>query len=123
MLTSFSAGFQEVEEVGPLVHRPRESLCVIPITHFYFLYHFQQNKEEHNKASCSSSADAFCHEHGVTFLTTITDKFEVAFGAEGETVSLGCTVIVYPTVKNYQPEVVWYRDCKYQTEGAIVPDG
>uniref|UniRef100_H3DMS3 Myomesin 1a (skelemin) n=1 Tax=Tetraodon nigroviridis TaxID=99883 RepID=H3DMS3_TETNG len=53
---------------------------------------------------------AFCAEHGVTFLTTITDKFEVAFGTEGETVSLGCTVIVYPTVKNYQPEVVWYRD-------------
>uniref|UniRef100_H2SJR3 Myomesin 1a (skelemin) n=1 Tax=Takifugu rubripes TaxID=31033 RepID=H2SJR3_TAKRU len=60
--------------------------------------------------SFSSSADAFCSEYGVTFLTTITDKFEVAFGAEGETMSLGCTVIVYPTVKNYQPEVVWYRD-------------
>uniref|UniRef100_A0A674N6H1 Myomesin 1a (skelemin) n=1 Tax=Takifugu rubripes TaxID=31033 RepID=A0A674N6H1_TAKRU len=54
--------------------------------------------------------NAFCSEYGVTFLTTITDKFEVAFGAEGETMSLGCTVIVYPTVKNYQPEVVWYRD-------------
>uniref|UniRef100_A0A3Q3WUB1 Myomesin 1a (skelemin) n=1 Tax=Mola mola TaxID=94237 RepID=A0A3Q3WUB1_MOLML len=52
----------------------------------------------------------FSHEHGVTFETTILDKFEVAFGTEGETLSLGCTVIVYPTVKNYQPEVVWYRD-------------
>ncbi|XP_068604733.1 myomesin 1a (skelemin) [Brachionichthys hirsutus] len=52
----------------------------------------------------------FCHEHGVTFETTIIDKFEVAFGHEGGTLSLGCTVIVYPTVKNYQPEVVWYRD-------------
>lgn len=59
-----------------------------------------------------SSADGFCSEHGVTFETTIIDKFEVAFGTEGETLSLGCTVIVYPTVKNYQPEVVWYRDCK-----------
>ncbi|KAM6990088.1 myomesin 1a (skelemin) isoform 1-T1 [Tautogolabrus adspersus] len=52
----------------------------------------------------------FCAEHGVTFETTIIDKFEVAFGSEGETMSLGCTVIVYPTVKKYQPEVVWYRN-------------
>uniref|UniRef100_A0A7N8YJ58 Myomesin 1a (skelemin) n=1 Tax=Mastacembelus armatus TaxID=205130 RepID=A0A7N8YJ58_9TELE len=54
--------------------------------------------------------NGFCHEHGVTFETTIIDKFEVAFGREGETLSLGCTVIVYPTVKKYQPEVVWYRN-------------
>lgn len=59
-----------------------------------------------------SSADGFCSEHGVTFETTIIDKFEVAFGSEGETMSLGCTVIVYPTVKKYQPDVVWYRNCK-----------
>ncbi|KAG7274942.1 hypothetical protein CRUP_033614 [Coryphaenoides rupestris] len=52
----------------------------------------------------------FCAEHGVTFETTFIDKFEVAFGREGETLSLGCTVIVYPTIKNYQPDVVWYRD-------------
>ncbi|XP_057712473.1 myomesin 1a (skelemin) isoform X2 [Corythoichthys intestinalis] len=52
----------------------------------------------------------FCTEHGVTFRTTILDKFQVAFGREGETLSLGCTVIVYPTVKNYKPEVVWYRN-------------
>ncbi|XP_047445389.1 myomesin 1a (skelemin) isoform X2 [Mugil cephalus] len=52
----------------------------------------------------------FCPEHGVTFETTIIDKFEVAFGREGETLSLGCTVIIYPTVKKYQPEVVWYRN-------------
>uniref|UniRef100_A0AAQ5Z6R8 Myomesin 1a (skelemin) n=1 Tax=Amphiprion ocellaris TaxID=80972 RepID=A0AAQ5Z6R8_AMPOC len=49
-------------------------------------------------------------DHGVTFETTIIDKFEVAFGREGETMSLGCTVIIYPTVKKYQPEVVWYRN-------------
>lgn len=90
----------------------------------------KKNRKENNKEfstnlmKCfSSSADAFCFEHGVTFLTTITDKFEVAFGAEGETMSLGCTVIVYPTVKNYQPEVVWYRDCKCQSEGTLVPGG
>nr|XP_020447119.1 M-protein, striated muscle-like isoform X2 [Monopterus albus] len=52
----------------------------------------------------------FCPEHGVTFNATIIGKFEVAFGYEGETLSLGCTVIVYPTVKKYQPEVVWYRN-------------
>lgn len=52
----------------------------------------------------------FCPEHGVTFKTSIIDKFEVAFGREGETLSLGCTVIIYPTVKKYQPEVVWYRN-------------
>ncbi|XP_014916240.1 myomesin 1a (skelemin) isoform X2 [Poecilia latipinna] len=52
----------------------------------------------------------FCPEHGVTFHTSIIDKFEVAFGREGETLSLGCTVIIFPTVKKYQPEVVWYRN-------------
>uniref|UniRef100_A0A669E2P5 Myomesin 1a (skelemin) n=1 Tax=Oreochromis niloticus TaxID=8128 RepID=A0A669E2P5_ORENI len=57
------------------------------------------------------SRGSFKHpEHGVTFETTIIDKFEVAFGSEGETLSLGCTVIIYPTVKKYQPEVVWYRN-------------
>uniref|UniRef100_A0A3B4YWB3 Myomesin-1-like n=1 Tax=Stegastes partitus TaxID=144197 RepID=A0A3B4YWB3_9TELE len=53
-------------------------------------------------------------EHGVTFETAIIDKFEVAFGSEGETMSLGCTVIIFPTVKKYQPEVVWYRNCKLE---------
>lgn len=62
--------------------------------------------------SFSVSVDGFSPEHGVTFETTIIDKFEVAFGSEGETLSLGCTVIIYPTVKKYQPEVVWYRNCK-----------
>lgn len=52
----------------------------------------------------------YCPEHGVTFQTTIIDKFEVAFGSEGETLSLGCTVIIYPTVKKYQPDIVWYRN-------------
>ncbi|CAL1580333.1 unnamed protein product [Knipowitschia caucasica] len=52
----------------------------------------------------------FSAEHGVTFYTTIIDKFEVAFGREGETLSLGCSVIIFPTVKNYQPDVIWYRD-------------
>uniref|UniRef100_A0A665WU44 Myomesin 1a (skelemin) n=1 Tax=Echeneis naucrates TaxID=173247 RepID=A0A665WU44_ECHNA len=58
----------------------------------------------------TSLSNGFCPEHGVTFRTSIIDKFEVAFGREGETLSLGCTVIIYPTVKKYQPEVIWYRD-------------
>lgn len=29
--------------------------------------------------------------------------------------SLGCTVIVYPTVKRYTPDVLWYRDSTYYT--------
>uniref|UniRef100_A0A8C2C8K7 Myomesin 1a (skelemin) n=1 Tax=Cyprinus carpio TaxID=7962 RepID=A0A8C2C8K7_CYPCA len=55
-------------------------------------------------------SDGFSPEYGVTFNTTIIDKFDVSFGREGETMSLGCTVIVYPTVKRYQPEIVWYRN-------------
>lgn len=56
------------------------------------------------------SLDGFSPEYGVTFLTTIIDKFAVSFGREGETMSLGCTVIVYPNVKRYQPEIVWSRN-------------
>uniref|UniRef100_A0A8C9TEK9 Myomesin 1 n=1 Tax=Scleropages formosus TaxID=113540 RepID=A0A8C9TEK9_SCLFO len=42
--------------------------------------------------------------------THIVDKFGVSFGREGETMSLGCTVIIYPTIQRYQPEVQWFRD-------------
>uniref|UniRef100_A0A3Q3EIP1 Myomesin 1a (skelemin) n=1 Tax=Kryptolebias marmoratus TaxID=37003 RepID=A0A3Q3EIP1_KRYMA len=66
------------------------------------------------KGEASSTATlvvkGFCPEHGVTFQTAIIDQFDVAFGREGETLSLGCTVIIYPTVKKYQPQVVWYRN-------------
>uniref|UniRef100_A0A8C2A5Q6 Myomesin 1a (skelemin) n=1 Tax=Cyprinus carpio TaxID=7962 RepID=A0A8C2A5Q6_CYPCA len=54
--------------------------------------------------------NGYSPEYDVTFNTTIIDKFDVSFGHEGETMSLGCTVIVYPTVKRYQPEIVWYRN-------------
>uniref|UniRef100_A0A8C7KM91 Myomesin 1 n=1 Tax=Oncorhynchus kisutch TaxID=8019 RepID=A0A8C7KM91_ONCKI len=67
-----------------------------------------------------SLLDGFCSEHGVTFETAIIDSFEVAFGREGETLSLGCTVIVYPTVKRYQPDVLWYRDGKALAESKWV---
>ncbi|XP_028921933.1 myomesin-1 isoform X2 [Ornithorhynchus anatinus] len=38
------------------------------------------------------------------------DKFEVSFGREGETISLGCQVVVTPEVKDFQPEIQWYRN-------------
>ncbi|XP_041849030.1 myomesin 1a (skelemin) isoform X2 [Melanotaenia boesemani] len=68
---------------------------------------FQEGVEE---GPLDPKPHGFCPEHGVTFETTIIDKFDVAFGHEGETLSLGCTVIIYPTVKKYQPEVMWYRN-------------
>ncbi|XP_044033102.1 myomesin-1 isoform X4 [Siniperca chuatsi] len=49
-------------------------------------------------------------EYGITFQTHIVDKFGVSFGREGETMSLGCTVIIYPNLHRYQPEIEWYRD-------------
>ncbi|XP_041817081.1 M-protein, striated muscle isoform X2 [Chelmon rostratus] len=49
-------------------------------------------------------------EYGINFQTHIVDKFGVSFGREGETMSLGCTVIIYPALHRYQPEIEWYRD-------------
>ncbi|XP_077952109.1 myomesin-1 isoform X9 [Gasterosteus aculeatus] len=49
-------------------------------------------------------------EYGINFQTHIVDTFGVSFGREGETMSLGCTVIIYPALHRYQPEVQWYRD-------------
>uniref|UniRef100_A0A8C3AFE5 Myomesin 1 n=1 Tax=Cyclopterus lumpus TaxID=8103 RepID=A0A8C3AFE5_CYCLU len=49
-------------------------------------------------------------EYGINFQTHIVDKFGVSFGREGETMSLGCTVIIYPALHRYQPEIQWYRD-------------
>ncbi|XP_028821981.1 M-protein, striated muscle isoform X2 [Denticeps clupeoides] len=54
----------------------------------------------------------WCSEYGVTFETHIVEKFGVSFGREGETMSLGCSVIIYPTLHRYQPEIQWYRDDK-----------
>ncbi|XP_042255243.1 myomesin-1 isoform X2 [Thunnus maccoyii] len=55
-------------------------------------------------------------EYGITFKTHIVDTFGVSFGREGETMSLGCTVIIYPHLHHYQPEVQWYRDHVLLTE-------
>ncbi|XP_062850088.1 myomesin-1 isoform X2 [Trichomycterus rosablanca] len=53
-----------------------------------------------------------CLEYGVTFETHIVEKFGVSFGCEGETMSLGCSVIIYPMLQRFQPEIEWYRDDK-----------
>ncbi|XP_068594133.1 myomesin 1a (skelemin) isoform X2 [Cebidichthys violaceus] len=80
-----------------------EASCVATIV----VKRFQEGEEV---GPLDPKPHGFCAEHGVTFETTIIDKFEVAFGREGETLSVGCTVIIYPTVKKYQPEVVWSRN-------------
>ncbi|XP_054439381.1 myomesin-1 isoform X2 [Pteronotus mesoamericanus] len=38
------------------------------------------------------------------------DKFDVSFGREGETLSLGCRVVITPEIKHFQPEVQWHRN-------------
>nr|XP_057915303.1 M-protein, striated muscle isoform X5 [Doryrhamphus excisus] len=58
----------------------------------------------------TSFKDGPVSEYGITFQTHIVDKFGVSFGREGETMSLGCTVIIYPALHRYQPEIQWYRD-------------
>ncbi|XP_029955781.1 M-protein, striated muscle isoform X2 [Salarias fasciatus] len=49
-------------------------------------------------------------EYGIKFKTNIVDTFGVSFGREGETMTLGCTVIIYPALHRYEPDVQWYRD-------------
>uniref|UniRef100_A0A673GXA5 Myomesin-1 n=1 Tax=Sinocyclocheilus rhinocerous TaxID=307959 RepID=A0A673GXA5_9TELE len=53
-----------------------------------------------------------CLEYGVKFETHIVEKFGVSFGLEGETLSFGCSVIIYPSLQRFQPEIEWYRDDK-----------
>ncbi|XP_042584664.1 M-protein, striated muscle-like isoform X4 [Cyprinus carpio] len=53
-----------------------------------------------------------CLEYGVKFETHIVEKFGVSFGREGETLSFGCSVIIYPSLQRFQPEIEWYRDDK-----------
>ncbi|XP_007899134.2 M-protein, striated muscle isoform X4 [Callorhinchus milii] len=40
----------------------------------------------------------------------IVEKFDVYFGKEEDTLSFGCTVIVHPNLKRFQPEIQWWRD-------------
>uniref|UniRef100_A0A8C1YLA9 Myomesin 1b n=1 Tax=Cyprinus carpio TaxID=7962 RepID=A0A8C1YLA9_CYPCA len=51
-------------------------------------------------------------DYGVKFETNIVEKFGVSFGREGETLSFGCSVIIYPSLQRFQPEIEWYRDDK-----------
>lgn len=55
-------------------------------------------------------SDGYVCEYGITFETHIVEKFDVSFGREGETMSLGCTVIIYPSLQRFKPEIEWYRD-------------
>lgn len=68
----------------------------------------------------ASSVEGPVSEYGITFKTHIVDMFGVSFGREGETMSLGCTVIIYPALHRYQPEIQWYRDGKQMTLWIIV---
>ncbi|XP_034285428.1 myomesin-1 isoform X3 [Pantherophis guttatus] len=38
------------------------------------------------------------------------DAFDVSFGREGQTMSLGCTVVIHPDIKRFHPEIQWYRN-------------
>ncbi|XP_019520646.1 PREDICTED: myomesin-1 [Hipposideros armiger] len=38
------------------------------------------------------------------------EKFDVSFGREGETISLGCRVVITPEIKHFQPEIQWFRN-------------
>uniref|UniRef100_A0A8C0H1R0 Myomesin 1 n=1 Tax=Chelonoidis abingdonii TaxID=106734 RepID=A0A8C0H1R0_CHEAB len=49
-------------------------------------------------------------KNSVYFEIHFVDKFEVSFGREGETMSLGCTVIIHPDIKRFHPEIQWYRN-------------
>ncbi|XP_075926109.1 myomesin-1 [Petromyzon marinus] len=40
----------------------------------------------------------------------LVDPFNVSFGTEGDTLSLGTTVVLHPPVKGYTPDVQWLRN-------------
>ncbi|XP_016099446.1 myomesin-1 [Sinocyclocheilus grahami] len=65
--------------------------------------------------------EALCLEYGVKFETHIVEKFGVSFGLEGETLSFGCSVIIYPSLQRFQPEIEWYRDDIPSAPGRVVP--
>ncbi|XP_042299045.1 myomesin-1-like isoform X2 [Sceloporus undulatus] len=50
------------------------------------------------------------HGYASRFEIHFVDTFEVSFGREGETMSLGCTVIIHPDIKRFQPEIQWYKN-------------
>ncbi|XP_061452133.1 myomesin-1 isoform X1 [Rhineura floridana] len=50
------------------------------------------------------------HGYASRFEIHFVDAFEVSFGREGETMSLGCTVVIHPDIKRFHPEIQWYRN-------------
>ncbi|NXI48364.1 MYOM1 protein, partial [Galbula dea] len=50
------------------------------------------------------------HGYASRFEIKFVDKFDVAFGREGETMSLGCTVVISPDIKRFKPGIEWYRN-------------
>uniref|UniRef100_A0A663M971 Myomesin-1 n=1 Tax=Athene cunicularia TaxID=194338 RepID=A0A663M971_ATHCN len=50
------------------------------------------------------------HGYASRFEIRFVDKFDVAFGREGETMSLGCTVVISPDIKRFKPDIEWYRN-------------
>uniref|UniRef100_A0A669P1Q1 Myomesin 1 n=1 Tax=Phasianus colchicus TaxID=9054 RepID=A0A669P1Q1_PHACC len=50
------------------------------------------------------------HGFASRFEIKFIDKFEVTFGREGETMSLGCTVVISPDIKRFKPDIEWYRN-------------
>ncbi|XP_048123035.1 M-protein, striated muscle isoform X2 [Alosa alosa] len=76
---------------------------------------FEEDLPTPSQQKANSEPDGWVCEYGITFETHIVDKFDVSFGREGETMSLGCTVIIYPSLQRYKPEIEWYRDDKLLT--------
>ncbi|XP_025978620.2 myomesin-1 isoform X2 [Dromaius novaehollandiae] len=56
------------------------------------------------------SLGATPHGYASRFEISFVDKFDVAFGREGETMSLGCTVVISPDIKRFKPDIEWYRN-------------
>ncbi|NXS59718.1 MYOM1 protein, partial [Brachypteracias leptosomus] len=50
------------------------------------------------------------HGFASRFEIRFVDTFDVAFGREGETMSLGCTVVISPDIKRFTPDIEWYRN-------------
>uniref|UniRef100_A0A4X2L0F5 Myomesin 1 n=1 Tax=Vombatus ursinus TaxID=29139 RepID=A0A4X2L0F5_VOMUR len=74
-------------------------------------------KGEYDETCFHAGASTMPLSFGVTpygfaskFEIHFDDKFDVSFGREGETMSLGCRVVITPDIKHYQPEVQWLRN-------------
>ncbi|XP_078072190.1 myomesin-1 isoform X2 [Mustelus asterias] len=64
----------------------------------------------HSGGHAHHSYDYFPGDPHMKFDVHIVEKFEVSFGKEGDTLSLGCTVVVHPSLKRFQPEIQWWHD-------------